>query len=222
MRDPGDTPTALRLRLLAGGYHPLPCEGKAPTLKGWQGKLDSNEAEIRLWERLWPAAGNTGFLTKFTPCLDNDITDEAAAEAVEALARERFEEGGDVPVRFGKTPKRAILFRTDEPFAKLARSFTAPNGQQHKIEILGDGQQVILFGIHPETLQPYTWHGGSPAEIPRERLPYIREAEARQLVEEITELLVRNFGYTHTPERQKAQRKDNGSDTGSAGAADWQ
>jgi hypothetical protein len=155
MSDPSDTPATLRLRLRAGGYHPLPCEGKAPPIKGWQTKFDSNDDEIRLWDRTWHLAGNTGLLTKFVPALDIDITDPAAAEAVEALAREHFEERGYFLVRIGRAPKRAVLLRTDEPFDKVVRVFTAPNGGEHKIEILGDGQQVVAFGIHPDTHQLY-------------------------------------------------------------------
>jgi hypothetical protein len=34
--------------------------------------------------------------------------------------RERHEEGGYVLTRIGKVPKRAFLFRTDEPFEKIA------------------------------------------------------------------------------------------------------
>jgi AAA domain/Bifunctional DNA primase/polymerase, N-terminal len=196
MRDPSDTPVALRLRLRAGGYHPLPCEGKAPPLKGWQTKFDSNEAEIRLWDQAWHLAANTGLLTKFVPTLDIDITDPAAAEAVEALAREHFEEHGYFLVRVGQAPKRAVLLRTDEPFDKLVRVFTAPNGGEHKIEILANGQQVVAFGIHPTTQQPYRWHGGSPAEIAREDLPYVRQDDVERFLDAAAALLVEQFGFT--------------------------
>ena len=82
------TPTALRLKLLANGYAPLPIEGKRPPLKGWQKKTETNAAEIELWEKVYPQATNTGILTQLTPTLDIDITNPEPAEAVEALARE--------------------------------------------------------------------------------------------------------------------------------------
>ena len=41
------------------------------------------------------------------------------SRAIEELVRERYEERGYVPVRIGKPPKRAIPFRTDEPFTKI-------------------------------------------------------------------------------------------------------
>jgi AAA domain/Bifunctional DNA primase/polymerase, N-terminal len=218
MRDPSDTLTALRLRLRANGYHPLPCEGKAPPLTGWQTKFDSNEAEIRLWDRTWHLATNTGLLTKFTPALDIDITDPAAAEAVEALAREHFEERGNFMVRTGQAPKRCIPLRTDEPFGKLARIFTAPNGGEHKIEILSNGQQVVAFGIHPTTQQPYRWHGGSPADTAREDLPYVRESDAGAFLDAAATLLIEQFNFTETGGSKKTT--DNGGEE-PRDAFDW-
>lgn len=191
-----ETPALLRLRLRAHGYHPIPCEGKRPPLEAWTAKFDTNEAEIRLWDRVWHLATNTGMLTKFMPVGDIDITDEPAAEGVEALARAHFEERGHFLVRIGLAPKRAFLLRTDEPFSKLVRYFTAPNGGEHKIEILGDGQQVIAFGIHPDTQQPYRWHGGSPADVTREQLPYARRDDLVRFLDAAEKLLVEDYGFT--------------------------
>jgi hypothetical protein len=46
--------------------------------------------------------------------------------------------------------------------------FAAPDGSEQQIEILAHGQQVVLFGVHPDTQRPYSWHGGEPGEIKRE------------------------------------------------------
>ena len=121
---------------------------------------------------------------------------EPAAEAIEDLARERFEERGYFLVRIGKAPKRAVLFRTDVPFKKLTLALVAPDGgTRQKIEILGDGQQVVVHGIHPETEKPYSWHGGEPWEIAVEDLPYISEDIAREFLADAAKVL-EEFGYT--------------------------
>jgi hypothetical protein len=224
----GDS-TALRLQLARAGFTPLPLFGKEPPVYGknnkrkgmadWQ-KLQSVTAEqIDMWARTWPDASNTGVLTRSMPTLDLDILNEDAARAVEDLVRERFEERGYFLVRIGKPPKRAFPFRTDEPFDKIVANITAANGSAEKIELLSDGQQLACFGVHPDTKQPYAWHGGEPGQIAREALPYIREDEARQLVDAVIGLLVRDFGYSHTQARPKA-KKSNGADSGS-GSADW-
>ena len=113
------------------------------------------------------------------PTLDLDILNEDAARAIEELTRERYEERGRILVRIGKVPKRAIPFRTDEPFAKIIANVVASNGRAEKIEFLGDGQQVVAFGTHPETKQRYNWHGGEPGQIARVICPHICEDEAR-------------------------------------------
>ena len=96
-------------------------------------------------------------MCQVTPAIDIDVTIQPAAEAVERLAREMFGERGELLVRVGKAPKRAVLLRTDEPFEKLSQSFVAADGSSHKIEILGKGQQVIVDGTHPDTGRPYAW-----------------------------------------------------------------
>ena len=219
---------ALRLALLRGDYVPIPLFGKAPPVYGknnsrkglgsWQKLENVSYEQIEMWGRTWPDAVNTGVLTRLTPALDLDLLNEDAAVAAEDYVRERYEESGYVLTRIGRAPKRAILFRTNEPFAKIVVNLVAPNGGAEKIEFLADGQQVACFGIHPDTGKLYGWHGGSPSEIAREDLPYIREAEAQALVAELVDLLVRDFGYRKTADRPGKQER---SDRPSAGVEDW-
>jgi hypothetical protein len=214
--------TTLRRRLKAGGYSPLPLNGKAPSsVRGWQAKLDVTDDEIALWERLYPYDTNTGMLTKYTPTIDLDIVIEEAAEAIEELAREHFEERGPVLVRSGKAPKRAIPLRTDEPFDKMIASYIAPDGSTQKIEILGDGQQVVVDGVHPDTKLPYRWHGGEPWSVPREELPYVREGDMRAFLADAGKLLVEQFGCKPAAEERSKKKEIGNGAVDSAGAADW-
>jgi hypothetical protein len=226
--------TALRLRLVLAGYTPVPLYGKAPPIYGknnkrkgladWE-KLDNvTREQIEMWARTWPDAVNTGVLTQLMPTLDIDIINEEAARTIEDHVREHFEERGYVLSRIGNPPKRAIPFRTDEPFDKITVNLIAANGSGgEKIEFLSDGQQVVVAGIHPKTRQAYRWHGGEPGQIAREDLPYIREEEAQRLVDEIVELLARNFNYQRAPERPRKRRAGNGKGFFfESGAEDWQ
>src|SRR4249920_2066978 len=151
------TATSVRMLLQSGGYCPIPVNGKVPAMQEWQKHIQTNPAEIELWNKLFPTATNTGILTARNPAIDIDLLNAAAAEAVENLAREMFEERGHFLVRIGKWPKRAILLRTDQPFSKLVRNVTTPSGSVEKIEVLGLGQQVVVFGTHPDTKHPYLW-----------------------------------------------------------------
>jgi hypothetical protein len=212
--------TQRRLKLARAGFTPVPLHGKIPSLQSWQTLANVGSDQIDMWSRTWPDARNTGCLCKSMPALDLDILNEEAVRAIEDHVREHFEERGPILVRIGKAPKRAILFRTIEPFAKILANVVAPNGQAEKIEFLGDGQQLACFGTHPETKQLYRWHGGEPGSIKLADLPYIREDQARALVSDIVEILTRDFGYSRAAERPKA-KKTNGQTEG-AGTADWQ
>jgi hypothetical protein len=205
--------TAVRKRLLASGFLPIPVNGKKPLLPGWP-DIKATDPLIHGWEREYPDALNTGILTRTTPVFDIDILNAEAAEAVEALARERFEERGYFLTRTGLAPKRAILFRVDVPFEKIRCVLMPANGAAaQKLELLGRGQQVVVKGIHPDTGQPYMWHGGEPGQIRHEELPYITREEAGALVADAARLLVEEFGYAEITEKQE-HKKDNGADHG--------
>ena len=134
--------------------------------------------------------------------------------------RERFEERGHILPRIGKAPKRAIPFRTAVPFAKITANLIAADGSTgEKIEFLCAGQQVVVAGIHPGTGKPYSWPLGNPTDVARNDLPEISEAEAQQLVEDIVDLLCRDFGYTRAPTRSAP--KSNGVRPANP-AEDWQ
>ena len=152
---------ALRHRLRAAGYSPIPLYGKTPPvygknnkrkgLDGWQNLQEVTREQIEMWSLTWPDAYNTGVLTRHVPVLDLDILNEEAARAVEDHVCGHYEERGCPLTRIGKPPKRAFPFRTDEPFKKFKVGVTAPSGAVEEIEFLGDGEQLACFGIHPET-----------------------------------------------------------------------
>jgi hypothetical protein len=186
--------------------------------------LNPRKATSRGWERLRPTETNTGVLTKLAPALDIDIRNALAAAAIEALVRERFADQGAVLVRIGHPPKRAIFFRTDTPFKKIAVDLIPPFAEQlpqgerlQKLEFLGDGQQLIVDGIHPDTHRPYVWLNGRPGEVRRAELPTIDEAGARELIDAAAALLEGDFGYTLKGKSKPGKRPAGATD----GAADW-
>ncbi len=215
-------PTERRLLLVRAGFTPVPLHGKIPPLQSWQTLADVTPEQIGMWAKSWPDARNTGALTARMPAFDVDIVNEDAARAVEDLVRERYADAGVLMTRIGRAPKRAFLFRADEVFDKIEVSLIDRGGKQgEKIEFLADGQQVVLFGVHPDTRRPYRWHGGKPGEIKLNDLPSIRQDEAQALIETAAELLVRDFGYQPAPTRRK-RREGNGAAAAEAAAGDWQ
>jgi hypothetical protein len=209
----------VRQALVNRGYTPIPVTGKIPPFKKWQKVGNVSRPMLEAWDKNWPGATNTGILTEYTPTLDADILSEPAAVAIENLVRKRFKGRGHVLPRIGKPPKRAIVFRTATPFAKITVNLVAADGSTgEKLEFMCRGQQVVAAGIHPDTGNPYTWPLGNPTDIARDDLPdEIDEAEAKQLVDDIVELLCRDFGYTRA-----AGRKSKVSGIPGSNATDWQ
>src|SRR4029077_7779540 len=87
------------------------------------------------------------------------------------------------------------------PFSKIAVQLRSPNtaddAKPEQLEFLGDGQQFIVAGIHPDTKRPYSWNGGGEiGAVMRSELPEITEAEARELIEDSADLLTTQFGYS--------------------------
>src|SRR5262245_47003032 len=98
--------------------------------------------------------------TARTPVFDIDILDDGGAHVVENVSLRRLGNNGAILLRVGLLPKRAILTRTETPFPKIVRTLVSPDGKKHKIEVLGDGQQVVVAGTHPDTGKQYAWRWG--------------------------------------------------------------
>jgi hypothetical protein len=197
-----DRVAAYRKDLLAAGYRPLPISGKAPPVAGWQNIIVTNTI-INDWSGKWPDALSTGILTRNTPAVDVDVTDDEVAEELTVLAEEIL---GKSPVRVGRAPKRAMLYRTTTPFPKVSTTFTSPNGDTHKVEVLADGQQIVVKGIHPDTHRPYSWHGGEPGpHLKHGQLPSVTAEMAAEFIAAAAELMT-NRGWT--PVRKKHANGD--------------
>ena len=67
------------------------------------------------------------------------------------------------------------------------------------LELLGEGQQLVARGIHPDTGKPYSWHGGRPGDVHLSELPELGEPEAQALMSDAVALLVRDHGSVGAP-----------------------
>src|SRR6266545_5669827 len=108
-------------------------------------------SDVQRWET---DGANIGLRARRFPGLDIDSSDDALALRVQELA---FGVLGPAPVRVGKPPKRLLMYRCDVPFSRMRMWLEDGNRQKHLIELLGDGQQYVVFGTHPGTLRAYEW-----------------------------------------------------------------
>jgi hypothetical protein len=174
--------TKRRKALLAAGYWPIPTDGKIPPLAGWS-QLHATDKMINGWVDDFPNALNTSVLTFNAPAIDIDVLDSEVADEIEQLATRML--GSNDIVRTGRPPKRALFFRTDQPFKKLSTGvFIDADDTEHKVEVLCDGQQIVVSGIHPDTEKPYTWRNGRlGANVPRSELPLLTQDKAAEFIE---------------------------------------
>jgi predicted P-loop ATPase len=175
-----DRATACRKRLLAAGYLPLPVNGKAPPIAGWQ-DIKATNAVINDWADKFADATNTGVLTRTTPAVDIDVLDPTVADALQEIAEQVI---GISAVRTGQAPKRAMLFRAEVPFDKVSTPiYISPDSRTHKVEILCRGQQIVVHGIHPDTHAPYTWRGVEPGpDLKHDALPLLNAEVANEFI----------------------------------------
>jgi hypothetical protein len=205
-----DRATAQRKSLLAAGYTPIPTNGKRPILPEWQ-KLQPTTEDVDKWAQRYSGAFNTGILTRDTPTVDIDVYDEVVVDKLRELLWSVVGDNGHALVRIGQAPKCAIPFQTDQPFPKISTPiFTSANGCEHHVEVLGDGQQVVVFGKHPDTGGNYIWQRGEPGQVPRDALPYLSAALAAEYIAKCSDCM-RAHGWV-------AEEKKNGKAPASTAA----
>lgn len=174
-------------RLVELGYRivPLPPGSKGPNRKGWP-KFDLQAPTIRQWATNGSAHDGVGILAATTPAIDVDILD---AEVAQQMSDEidRIFTGQSLMARTGRAPKFLIPFRSDEPFRKLSSGVYTDGKNEHKVEILGDGQQWVAYHVHPDTGKPYAWWDGLGDDglrtVPRESLPSLSRVDAQRVID---------------------------------------
>jgi hypothetical protein len=177
-----------RVRYIKAGYEPLPCIGKRPAPAGWSKMQIDLDAPVA-WGAVYPNATNTGIRTQRAPAVDIDVYDAAMADRVEAVLQSAV--SAPLRKRIGMPPKRLIPFRCDTPFSKIIAKFKSPNDDKiHTVEVLGDGQQYIAEGIHPDTGLPYTWEGGDLLDVDRGQLPLLDEDTAREFIARVRAIML--------------------------------
>lgn len=104
----------------------------------------------------WTAIGaGVGLRTKDFPAIDVDVLDDRLSALVQKLVQERL---GWAPRRVGRAPKAVLAYRTAEPFKRRRLWFRVPGmAKRQLVEVLGDGQQYVVEGLHAELRRPYVW-----------------------------------------------------------------
>ena len=192
-------------RLVERGYQiiPLLAGKKNPpsSAKKWQ-KIESNPELVKEWIDLDSSFG-VGVLCKTTAAVDIDCRN---AELNYRLLRWLSANVGDSPVRAGQKPKCIVPFRNEEQFKKMrSTEYECQEGLRHLVEILGNGQQFVAYGIHPSTLRPYEWvKGATLADVFHEDLPELTSDMADEFIKYFEEQAA-ELGWTEVAQGSQAQ-----------------
>jgi hypothetical protein len=151
---------------------------KVPVVLGWQNG-EADELLLKVTED----AANTGLICSGFRIVDVDIDDFEIASKIAGLVRDHLPVGALVRRR-AASPRFALVFRAEGKPKKKSVC-----GAAGKVEILGDGQQLVVDGIHPSG-SPLHWIGGrSPAAIDVSAVPIVSEAKIDELLNECAVIL---------------------------------
>jgi hypothetical protein len=136
--------------------------GKRPVEQEWQTKTVTDE-DLARWS---DTPSNVGLRARYFPAIDIDVEDATVADIVERVAVDVL---GGAPRRTrANTARRLLPYRlAGAPFTKAVLAFRLPDGSDARVEILADGQQYVVAGIHP-TGAALEWEPAEPvaSELP--------------------------------------------------------
>jgi hypothetical protein len=168
-------------RLVERGYKIIPLlkAKKRPPGSGWQ-NIDSTPELVSQWIGEMPEFG-IGVLCSKTAAVDMDCRDKSVNNKLLHWLKNNVGLGA---IRIGESPKCVAPFQNIEGFKKMRSSeFQSDDGVKHAVEILGDGQQFVAYGIHPVTLKPYEWVSGPTlADVFYDDLPVLTSALAKKFI----------------------------------------
>jgi hypothetical protein len=126
--------------------------GKRPVGEDWRQRALRDPPDA-VTAAVSSAALNTGILTHEIVAPDIDVPVANPADLVVHRIEQMLS-----PTPFncvGLAPKMLLVYRVEGVFAKIStRPLLLPDGTKVQVEVLGEGQQFVADGIHPDTLQP--------------------------------------------------------------------
>lgn len=190
--------------LIANGYEPVALVGKAALGKAWPSRSNTVEA-INAERASLRMATNTGARTGRLSVADIDLIPADHAAAMKALA---FQVLGETQLERVGSKGMALCYRNETPIRKIlisglhtsithtADGKTVP--LPGKVEILGIGQQLAIYGDHPDTGKPYIWTnavvGAEPLKTKLSDTPETTPTKLREFVRQ-GKILMEKFGY---------------------------
>lgn len=152
-------------------------DGSYGGIIGWE-TLHASEYDCRLWGE-WDC--NIGLQIRAIRPVDIDCDNIEIVAGLRRVLELRY---GPSPWR-GRpnTPRGLALLRAEaSPGGKVRLAFTDQHGVPGRIEILGYGNQAVIWGTHPTGVD-YEWENSNPFRVAVDTLPALPEADIPLLLE---------------------------------------
>lgn len=174
----------LRQQMAAAGWSPVPLVtgDKAVKIPRWS-DLARQDRNYFAQQPARPDMLNTGFLCDGLRVVDIDIDDREYVAHVARLAAKLL---GEHPLmrKRSNSVRLALVYKA----AEGAPAKIVVNGKHGKVEILGRGQQLHAYGLHPSGVEP-TWIPNGPAEVTVDDLQVVADSQVDLFVREVAALL---------------------------------
>lgn len=170
-----------REKALANGYEVCAVRSgeKAPAHSNWQ-RGTPRHALLNIHN----GALNSGVLASGLRAIDLDIDDRDIRDAVLKAWKPHLPSKCLVKTR-SNSPRVTLVYRAASGTPKKR----AVGSNSAKIEILGDGQQLLAHGLHPSGVMVEWRNGRSPATVPVSELDAISEEQVGHFLELVRPLL---------------------------------
>lgn len=124
--------------------------GKVPGILGhvgWHGYSWDKQCDSHFANTMDKVGANIGFRARNFPGIDIDSDNDGLTVIVVNILRETL--GGRPPCRMSSGARRLFVYRTETPMKKRVLEIMHQDGSSHAVELLGAGQQYLVYGTHP-------------------------------------------------------------------------
>ena len=169
------------------GYDTTPVNGKRPIIEGWSKRPDEALAYEKNAERsIGVLCGGKYNLI----AIDVDVKNLFCIKQMKKLISAEL---GEAPIRIGNDPKFLMVFACTKNISKQKTGVYVIDNADSAVEILGEGQQFVASGIHPDTKSLYTWPEDSIMDIPPTKLTLLTPKQVEDFRAQASQLLS-NYG----------------------------
>lgn len=191
------------LDLVRAGYEPIPIVPgeKQPDLPNWS-MVEIDEARVGGWCERMRGQNYVGLRCGVVIGIDIDVDNDEVTQVLLGDAQFTL---GDGPERYGKPGRALLMLRGDTRWPRKRVRLLDPDGGEHMVEVLAQGQQFVAYGQH-HSGRPYTWRNGSPLDTPVDSLPVVTESEVVEWLLSLSDLLPVGWTVTGTEAHDDDER----------------